>query len=58
MPASTIEDTCSQLIMCRYRPRGCTYYVRYQTGEEAVARGMVDAHECVCWHRFDPPTID
>lgn len=53
-----VESTLSQMIMCRYRPNGCSYLVRYQVGQAEWARQTRDAHEVSCAWRFAPDPHD
>lgn len=53
-----VESTLSSLLMCRFRPHGCAYAVRYQPGQYEWARQTMDAHEVSCVWRFMPNPHD
>ena len=49
---STVEQTWSSFLLCRNRPRGCAWHVRFGLGECLEAEQRRRDHEAICERRL------
>lgn len=48
------NGTASEIVRCRYTPKGCRRFVQFWAGGYRTVRAEMDAHEIACVFRYFP----